>query len=486
MQLPLIPRVIVAVTLLSLGGLIAALQPLDVQAQSDTIPQLTFEGYRNIQTHGNDTTWMQAFTHRYVDGELRFLTLTNQGSLHEFNLGDARLNSGDVIRQTTGRWNLAGTGALNSHNGIWYETERSRLWVTSAEDYTSTNYPARITLLTLGANGSVSVQKAFYLNVPAKRVYGGCNKVPAKLVTRIGGPYVCGWGGYTSLVAQGGRASIGPTMYAIPDPDSIANGATASARTILDHVDTRGVRKTIPVNYFDGGDPRQNPPTRPTAPPLPSASWLSPSSEGLGWWVWGDSYYNTGTWIGTTYAAVASLCRGACWYQTSTLEYDGRQFELHLWDGNLLGESPTQRPFSMTELQLPRGNAIVWSGNVPTGNIAGATYDPVSRRLYLIGFPLGPDEFTGRLFSFSLGSGTPSPGDAVVSDWSAWLPLSAWSVCGDAVQTRLEERTRTVLVPATGGGVTPPLRETRMSSLSCGANEGRGRTGPAVGTARPR
>lgn len=307
-------------------------------------PQLTFEGYRNVQTNGNDTTWMQTLTHRYVGGQLRFLTLTHQGMLHEFALDDARLNSSDVIRQTTGRWNVGATGVLNNHNGIWYEQTRGRLWVTSAEDYTVVSHPAKVSLLTLGQNGSVAVQKTFYLNVPAKRVYGGCNAVPSALVARLGGPYVCGWGGYTSLVAQGGGASMGPTMYAIPDPDSIANNATVSAKTILDHADTRGVRKTIPINYFDGGDPRQNPSTRPTTPPLSSAAWLSPNAEGLGWWVWGDSYYNTGTWIGTTYAAVASLCQGACWYQSSTLEYDGRQFELHLWDGNTLGENRTQRP----------------------------------------------------------------------------------------------------------------------------------------------
>src|SRR5690606_26686029 len=135
------------------------------------------------------------------------------------------------------------------------------------------------------------VIKQFFLDKPAKRVYGGCTAVPAALVTRLGGPYVCGWGGYTSLVLQGGGASIGPTMYAIPDPDSIANGATVGARTILDAADAqthRGVRLTIPQNYFDGGDPRQNPPTRPTQPPASTGGWLSPNADGLGWMVWGD------------------------------------------------------------------------------------------------------------------------------------------------------------------------------------------------------
>src|SRR5690606_10610753 len=141
---------------------------------------------------------------------------------------------GGTVTQATGTWNLASTDALNNFNGIWFEQSKNRLWVTSAQDYTNVNHPAKVTLISLGSNGAATTIKTFNLNVPAKRVYGGCNAVPSALVSQLGGPYVCGWGGYTSLVAQGGGASIGPTMYAIPDPDTIANGATAQARTILD------------------------------------------------------------------------------------------------------------------------------------------------------------------------------------------------------------------------------------------------------------
>jgi hypothetical protein len=365
---------------------------------------LTPEGFRNVRTNGNDSTYGQALTHRYVDGELRFLTLALGGVLHEFRIADTAL--GGTVTRTTNTWNLNSTGALNDFNGIWFEQERNRLWVTSAQDYTVVNHPAKVTLIALGANGTATVLKTFYLDVPAKRVYGGCNAVPASLVSRLGGAYVCGWGGYTSLVEQGGGASIGPTMYAIADPDGVANDGTLSAVTVLDAAGSRGVRRTLPVNYFDGGDPRPNPSSRPTAPPLATAQWLSPNAQGQGWMTWGDSYYNTGVWIGTTYAAVASLCQGACWYQSSTLAFDGRQFELHLWDGATLGDNPLRRPSDMRELDLPRGNAAVWSGNSPAGNVAGATFDAVSGRLYLLGYPLGDDVYTGRLYSFVVNDGT--------------------------------------------------------------------------------
>lgn len=204
--------------------------------------------------------------------------------------------------------------------------------------------------------------------------------------------------------------------------------------------------------------------------------------------VWGDSYYNTGVWIGTAYAAVASLCRGACWYQSSTLAFDGRQFELHLWNGESLGSNPLERPASMTELNLPRGNSRVWGGNSPVGNIAGATYDAVSGRLYLLGFPFGPDDYTGRLYSFTVGGsggqGPNPPIDAVMSDWSAWTAAGDWTPCSGNTQERSEQRTRTILTPAMDGGSTPPLAEVRTISRACGHNGGR--TGPVVGTARPR
>jgi hypothetical protein len=92
--------------------------------------------------------------------------------------------------------------------------------------------------------------------------------------------------------------------------------------------------------------------------------------------VWGDSYYNTGTWIGSTYAAVASLCQGSCWYQSSTLAFDGRQFELHLWNGSSLGSNPLERPASMTELNLPRGTIACGGATARSATLRGPPMTP--------------------------------------------------------------------------------------------------------------
>jgi hypothetical protein len=63
----------------------------------------------------------------------------------------------------------------------------------------------------------------------------------------------------------------------------------------------------------------------------------------------------------------------------------------------------------------------------------------------------------------------PPPVDCVVSSWSAWQPTSNWSTCSsDGLQSRTEQRTRTVLTqPSNGGASCPSLVETRTVTQSC-------------------
>jgi len=58
----------------------AALTPAD----------FSYLGYYDIQTNGNDTTYMRSLTGpRMVNGQPRFLTLTHKGLLQEFTLPSA-------------------------------------------------------------------------------------------------------------------------------------------------------------------------------------------------------------------------------------------------------------------------------------------------------------------------------------------------------------------------------------------------------------
>lgn len=387
--------------------LVLALLPVTASAQSVT---LTPQGHSDVRPIGNDSTYLRGLAIRRVAGELRFLSITHRGVLVEYTASG----------QTTGQWPLGAAIISADHAGLWYEQDRDRLWVTSSRDYTATYYPARVSIAAFSAAGP-GEWKTFTLDVPAKRMFGGCQAVPATLVAQIGGPYVCGWGGYVSLIMQGGNASLGPTMYAIPDPDTIQNGAAdVPTVTVLDAFGDRGIRKSWPLNYFDGGDPRPNGSgpgtnaTRPTDPPTPTARYLSPREDGTGWWTWGDTYQQTGFWVGETFAAIPTLCgvqgqtsttlgttvlegySGACWYGESALRADGRMYELHTWNGRTLGSDRLHRPATMEILTLPRGGTHTSFGMVD------AAYDAPTQTLYVAGFGMGPTPYDVRIYRFAV------------------------------------------------------------------------------------
>jgi hypothetical protein len=159
----------------------------------------------------------------------------------------------------------------------------------------------------------------------------------------------------------------------------------------------RGRRNADVVNYYDGGDKRQNPNTPPSGPPAAGAQWLSPAPDGFGRFVWGDSYYNTGCWIDGPrkggFVVIGSFARGKAYYQTSTLNNSGRHAELQIFDPNDFGKvlqgklSPRKVQPAASKLLTadlaPLGLLIPSSGNNPSGAVAGATFDPVTRLLYL-------------------------------------------------------------------------------------------------------
>ncbi|MEO8484266.1 MAG: Ig-like domain-containing protein [Acidobacteriota bacterium] len=417
-------------------------------------------GYYDVQTFGSDTAYMRGLTHRYVNGQLRFLSMTHTGTLQEFVMPSA---FGQRVTTTTNSWNLG--AVTGDFVGIWWDASTQRLWVTASIDYgnSDTYYPTRISTLSLGANGAVTNVKTVSLQgVTSKRIYGGVQAVPSWAQAELGcGPYVVGFGGYTSLAQQTSRAAMGPSLICIPDIANYSNGAEIPAsafKVLLDTpTDQRGFRKTIPLNYFDGGDAdangvrRENPQTPPTTAPYAGASWLSPNAQGVGSFVWGDSYYNNWAWIDTPTArglvAVAALCgvtgqqpnAGKCWYQTSTLHFDGRTQEVHVWNPSSLDDGIMTRPTSMAELNLPRGITGSWDGDVPMANISGATFDGTTNTLYLVGYPLGVPSSgpagqwdTGRLYAVKVEAGSivPPPADTTGPTVSVTAPIVSTTVSG--------------------------------------------------------
>ena len=402
-----------------------------------TTNDFSYLGYYDVQLMGLSSPYAQALTHRYVGNDLRFLTIENgapNALLREWSI--AGKSFGDTITVATGEWdnpwgNSQGIGGY--FFGLWWDEERNRLWSTHAFDYTYEVRRTQVFTRSLRPDGTISDLHGpvGLTGISAKRAYGGAQAVPAWFQARYGvGPYVIGWGGYTSIVSGGGIASLGPTMYGIQDPAQYRADTdipTSEFKVIMDSsagtVGTdwygsgapsafdRGVRLSRPINYYDGGDYRNNPQTAPTAPPQAGAQWLSPAPDGLGRFVWGDSYYNTGCWIDTPskqgFIAIASLAAGKAWYANSTLNSDSREFELHIFDPVDLGAAsqgqrpPWVKPAGMMPLTLPGLGGRQITGNSQQFGVGGATFDPVTKRLFVFA-PAGGGTYVNRLYVYSV------------------------------------------------------------------------------------
>lgn len=448
-------------TLALLGTLFAG----TAHAQSTLQPSdVSYEGYRNVRINGDASTYGKALTHRYVNGELRFLTLSHDGTLFEFAPGAL---SGTVT-SATATWQLP-SGMVDDFTGIWWEAAKNRLWVTRTLDYgeAGTFYQTRISVLTLGSGGSVSGVKTFSLQgVTSKQVFGGAQALPAWAQTELGctgKPYLVGFGGYTSLMAQTSPASVGPAMFCIPDPDTFSNNAAVPSsgfKTLLNAVGNRGYRITPYTNQVD----------------QPGEAWVGTNPAGSRYFTWHDSYYQTGMWIeGTTkrgYVAIASVGTGTVRYADGGVQTGGTAFELHIWNPTRLDDGLLTRPDAMSALTVQKPTTRAWS-DYGVGKMVGATYDATSGRVYGL-ITAAADDYTARLYSYTVNTGgpvTPPPPpptatDAVVSTWSDWTG-GAWSACVGSMQSRTETRARTILTPATNGGSTPTLSETRTASQSC-------------------
>lgn len=370
-------------------------------------------GFYDIQTAA--MAYVEGFTARTVNGETRVIFLTHTGQAQEVALVGAY---GSVLRTTTNAWQLP---FAMDHRSVSWDQASGRLFTLEAVDYTTSVVPVQIRSHVLGAAGAVtgSVGPRGVQGVNAKRAFGGVLRIPADLQASLGGTWLVTGGGYTSLMAQGGGASMGLTAYAIGDPlvgsGDLAKRTLAEFPVVADWyaqgqptIGDRGRRVTRPVNYYDDNydGPPNGDPAGANPPPVPPTrnAWASPAPDGFGRWVWGDSYWNTQQWIETPtkrgFVAVFSGGGGKNWYGMSTTRSERRQYELHIFDPQhfveaAAGARPMWRvqPTHMQELLLPGAgtqnphpNPPGNTGNdsPPNGNVAGASYDPVTQRLLMM------------------------------------------------------------------------------------------------------
>lgn len=399
-----------------------------------TQADLAYLGYYDVahDLGGGDLNYGQGFTHRRVAGQLYFLTtnfLSSQFHLLEF---PKPASFGDMVTTTTNVWWDAYNGSQgwsnNTFFGLRWDEETGELWSTQGIDYPANPEDVASTVCftsrKLNGDGSVSDFRGLYglQGISPRVTYGGAVRIPEWFQTAYGvGPVGIGFGGYSSLMGLG--CSLGPTLYSIPEPTGFADGTVFTSEQFkalmscvsgvggtdwyADEAPTtfdRGVRNSDVTNDFDGGN------------------WLSPSPDGLGRWVWGDSNWNTGVWINGPnkqgFITVPTLCSGRAFYQTvgtNTLERERYSYEIQVFDPAHLGEvaNGTRQPWAVKpssrwEIQ-PEGLYTTTPGEYQGSNLAhgivGATFDEVDGILYLYAtWPLNPESLNSRIYAYQVNS----------------------------------------------------------------------------------
>lgn len=419
-------------------------------AQSD----FAYVGYHTVSTLGDNGVYARGLTHRYVAGQQRLLAMGFIGTPtfayfpYEFTLTGNPATGGSVSVGTswTGSdfWGSSGGSmGADTHGSPWWEESASRLWLNYAWDYPqggiSQNHVNAITTRTLNSNGTASNVRGFWglEGIGSRAIYGGVRKVPSWFASANStGPYLTGFGGYSSLAGQGLGPAYGPMFVFIPDPHGYTDAASYTSTTpnipALDfkigadcrgavtgadygsdyagRLKDRGVRKTLTYdNWYDSSDSRSNPTTRPTYPTdwTAAGEWWGAAiggaapndSSSYGRWTWGDSHYGCLEWIDNDagnrskhgIVCAASLLRGYGYYANSTLNNDNRSAEIHVYhpDDVALVLAGSLAPYKLRPRVLFDITGTLHqfgSGGTPTeyGGCTGSTFDPTTNRLYVL------------------------------------------------------------------------------------------------------
>lgn len=350
---------------------------------------------------GGELNYGMGFTHRYVNGKLRFLTYGYLGGDFHLVEFEAPANLGGQVTTATNVWTKF--ASIGWWNGIWWDEENKRLFKVQGVDYpdaSNENNRMAISTVKLNDDGTVTGKRGMWgLNgIPDRRIMGGVCKVPQWFQTQYAtGKYGVGFGGYASRMATN-TASMGLSLYAIGDPETTAdNQLLPSYKTLSDHSSgttekdwyangkptlfDRGARQLAVNNTYDNGN------------------WKTPSPDGLGRWAWGDTAANTGAWIdnddGTRakhgFVIVPNLVTGRAWYETSSLNSEGKGSEIQVFDPAHLGKvsKGEMQPWAVQPVAIKNitvdtvGHTAPTWGHPRPGGVEGASFDPLTNRLYV-------------------------------------------------------------------------------------------------------
>ena len=348
-----------------------------------------------FSVNNQDAGYGRGLTHRYLNGELRFLTTTLPTNVYEVAFPGTTVNPPYPLAQTARYWGdvYQGKRFLDGGNresgawGIYWDAPDNRLYWSYGDGYNtvSANDPS-IGYSTLNeANGTSAAVGAWrFSGRGCKATMGGITPIPQWFADQYcGGRRLgAGFGGYFSIVAVG-PAHLGPALCAFAPPNLSVN-PNLSALPFNDLVGypfnptpyttpDRCHRDTDYTNEFDFWNPR----------------------NGIGYFSWTDYIWQGGIWIDTPtkhgLMYFPTLGNGRTFYQNSTLNAERASHWWMVYDPNDLAQVARGEK-QQWEIQPRNSWKVVYPGlsdplpgwaDEPKNMITGVTFDQTTGRLYI-------------------------------------------------------------------------------------------------------
>jgi hypothetical protein len=347
---------------------------------------------------GKSAELSRGLTHRYVSGQLRFFTTTQQGpstghgEVYEiYDPGYAKSNypTATVVRH----WrDIAGDKYVDesSHAGIAYnyglfwDPIGLRLYWSYGSDFNTTapNNPC-LGYSTLNDETGIATPVAAYRIGDCKFHQFGMTAIPSWFASMyLGGKRLgVGFGGYCSAITAG-PASDGPVLSAIDPP----SGEHLSS---LSYTNLVGYPFQSPWTYYQKRSPDYiDGNTGPGHPRGPFGSY--------GGWQWMDHIKQSAVWIDMPnkhgFVVFAGLGTGKNWYENSDRHSDGYKHSVFVYN-----------PYDFADVAMGRKNYYdvqasgYWDIQFPTygyprgaqsgepyAQPQGITFDSTSNRLYIL------------------------------------------------------------------------------------------------------
>jgi hypothetical protein len=374
----------------------------------------SYVGYYDVDEYGSD--FSNGLTVRYEGSEVRLMILKGTTAL-EYSLAGRALNTslGPPVR----RYSLGAKPFYPEWQSIYWDEAKSRLYVSSSEDYAAWEKGAITYYQIAGDQITASFGPVGLEGIARKRLDSGFFVLPESTALRWSLPrLVVGLGGYSARYVTGG-ASVGPAMYAIPDIAGYPENSeipTTQFRKLLDKpigpdlayrgqrlwrgynftpdggtIDLAGVRTATgtvsgegPIDYNDGGDPRPNgTQTIPNFLPVAGHPWGElPGAPGRAAWTWMDRSVGGFAVDGQRIrgvAVIANLGAGRIYYAGGAVLGEGHATEVLIYDPEDLGRvsrgaqaSAGVQPVHIVDLR-----------EVGRRRTSAAAFDPKTSRLYV-------------------------------------------------------------------------------------------------------